>query len=533
MTGTSTSDCTGPCAAGYYCPIGSTSPHQEPCGGIEYYCEEGTPKQQKVPDGYYSLPMVSPASTILDDKISEMYRASIKLCEKGYWCKSGKRYSCSEYGTYGIFTGLSRSTCTAPCPKGKYCIPTSPIPILCPAGTYGNEKGNQNPQCSGNCSKGFYCPEGSTKPTEFPCPPGIAGEEEGLRDSTCSLNCDLTRSHCIPKVCMEGYYCPSNSTSQKQIECGEAGKYCPRGSSNYTNVSSGHYSIGVASIKGSYQVQDDVTTRSGQAICEKGTYCMKGTRYACTAGTYGATEGLSTATCSGFCKAGWYCPQQSIRATQRICGSSKVYCPVGSSSPVKVSIGYYSIGGNGPSTRTNQANCPPGSYCTDGVRYLCPAGTYGSSSGLSTRECDGPAEPGHYTIEGSTSSKYAPCPAGRYGIAGMKDPLCMGQTVGHWTPPGSSDPDANECGGDMCYCPEGSITPQNVSVGFYSVGGTVTTRTGQQRCNSYQRTPPLGPKMVELCPSSTRTNETEVPLDVDYYIEPTQQYRYNYTYRKQ
>lgn len=531
--GTTSSNCTGPCAAGYFCPMGSISPNQETCGSIEYYCEEGTPKRQKVADGYYSTPLVSQVSTIRDDGKSEMYRSSVKLCEKGYWCKSGQRYPCSEYGTYGIFTGLSRSTCTAPCPTGSYCTPSSPTPIRCPAGTYGSEKGMQNPQCSGMCNKGFYCPAGSTKPTEFTCPPGIAGEEKGLKDSTCSLNCDLTGSYCIPKVCIEGYYCPSNSTSQKQFECGEAGRYCPRGSSDFTVVSSGYYSVGIASIKGSYQLQDDVSTRSGEVTCEKGTYCMEGVRYACNAGTYGATQGLSNADCSGLCKAGWYCPQQSIWATQRICGSPSVYCSEGSSSPIPVSIGYFSIGGNGPSSRTNQTICPPGSYCKEGKRYLCPAGHYGSSSGLVTRECDGLSYPGFYTIEGSTSSRYAPCPPGRYGIAGMKDPLCMGTSVGHWTPAGSSDPEANECGGDMVYCPEGSGIPQDVSVGFYSVGGTVTTRTAQQRCNRYQRTPPFGPKIVELCPSSTRRNDTIVPLDVDYYIHPDKQYQYNYIYRKQ
>lgn len=50
--GLNSSTCSGRCRAGYFCPTGSTSPTQEPCGigdtPAEYYCEEGTPVRAAV-----------------------------------------------------------------------------------------------------------------------------------------------------------------------------------------------------------------------------------------------------------------------------------------------------------------------------------------------------------------------------------------------------------------------------------------------------------------------------------------------------
>ena len=39
-TAMTTADCTGVCEAGYYCPSGSTSPEQGPCGSPAAYCPQ-------------------------------------------------------------------------------------------------------------------------------------------------------------------------------------------------------------------------------------------------------------------------------------------------------------------------------------------------------------------------------------------------------------------------------------------------------------------------------------------------------------
>jgi hypothetical protein len=65
----------------------------------------------------------------------------------------------------------------------------------------------------------------------------------------------------------------------------------------------------------------------------------------------GNTTNLFDPACSGVCAAGYFCPEGSLSAFQIECGSSlglenSVYCLPGSSSPVPVPDGYYSLGGN-------------------------------------------------------------------------------------------------------------------------------------------------------------------------------------------
>ena len=91
----------------------------------------------------------------------------------------------------------------------------------------------------------------------------------GLSDSACS------------GICEKGYYCPAGSTSARQLPCGSNNVYCPSGSNSPRVVTLGYYSVG-----------GDNRTRSAEIACERGHYCVKGERYACPPGTYGATEKL-------------------------------------------------------------------------------------------------------------------------------------------------------------------------------------------------------------------------------------------------
>lgn len=54
------------------------------------------------------------------------------------------------------------------------------------------------------------------------------------------------------------------------------------------------------------------------------------------------------------------------------------------------------LGGN-VSTRIAQELAPAGHYAFNGVLYVCPAGYYGATVGLTTSTCSGPcAVPGYY-----------------------------------------------------------------------------------------------------------------------------------------
>ena len=163
--------------------------------------------------------------------------------------------------------------------------------------------------------------------------------------------------------------------------------------------------------------------------------------------------------------------------------------------------GNYTI--SGPSyNRAAQSVCQPGSFCVGGIMRLCPNGTYGESEGLSSAECSGRCRPGYYCPWGSIDRKQQPCPAGRWGTDGMGTELCEGGcTAGYYCPQSSTRHDQISCGAETLYCPPGSGRPLNVSNRFYTVGGTVTTRTGQAACAAH--TPPAGAQLREICPSTT------------------------------
>lgn len=81
------------------------------------------------------------------------------------------------------------------------------------------------------------------------------------------------------------------------------------------------------------------------------------------------------------------------------------------------------------------SECPPGSYCIDGVRWPCPAGRYGNRRRLELDStCTGPCSSGYYCPEGSISSRQFPC---------------QNASV---------------------FCPPGSGLPHPVGVGYYTFG---------------------------------------------------------------
>ncbi len=103
------------------------------------------------------------------------------------------------------------------------------------------------------------------------------------------------------------------------------------------------------------------------------------------------------------------------------------YCPEKSSIPLVVDTGYYSVGGeeHGVSLaemhRTNQEICPKGSYCIDGIKFSCPAGTYGYQSGLFNKICSGFCPAGYFCEEGTLEPKE--CETNTYATAGNR--LCI------------------------------------------------------------------------------------------------------------
>ena len=544
--------CDGICEAGYFCPLASSSPRQEVCGGARYYCPEGSGERLIVDPGFYTTPIAevdgfgdNTNGTGFDGReLIDLatVRTGQQKCEIGYFCNGdGYRRACSEVGNYGNVTGLKTSACTGRCPRGSYCIPGA-VPILCPAGRFGSEEGLQTEECSGLCDKGHYCVEGSKSATQAQCSSGIYGGEVGLHDASCSKRCDGAMTNCRENVCKEGYWCGPASTTGTQNECGGPHLFCPEQSSGPQTATAGYYTVGEVSKGGKYQSVYDENRRFDQRISEKGTYSIDGVRYPCPSGRFSDTEGNSNVKCVGPCDKGHFCEKQSISPKQNRCGGPHVYCPLNSSQPITVQMGYYSYDG-GPDIRANEANCPKGSYCVEGVARLCPAGRWGGSEGLHDSKCDGACAPGYYCPEGSTISTQVVCSAGRYSTYGMGSAECSGKCArGFYCPEASSSRWEYECGGELNYCPDGSGIPMNVSIGYYSVGGdNSTTRHGQTKCEAFDHNggksggageSQLDLRMVGACPTTTRTADDVVrpipkQLDVDYPVDADKEQRFD------
>lgn len=211
------------------------------------------------------------------------------------------------------------------------------------------------------------------------------------------------------------------------VPCGNASSFCPSGSVSPRPIPAGYYGTGGSDFK----------LFSGILKCPAGSFCQQGHKFACLAGYYGDSEGLTVESCTGLCPAGWFCPAGTTSKHMYPCMTSpEVYCPTGSSRQVRVDDGYYAIdshfaegGGFGL-----EAICPSGSYCQRGVRGPCPGGRYGATKQMMNESCSGACKAGWFCPAGSISSTQHPC------------------------------------GGRDVYCPESSQSPLPVPIGHFSIG---------------------------------------------------------------
>ena len=353
--------CSGVCPPGYFCPPGSKSPLENKCGNASVYCPQGSAFPRIVPDGFYSIVEGQ------DDDDSEDLKSAIALCPKGFYCQNGNKYLCPA-GTYGNMSGLSSSQCSGICPEGWFCPLGSTnkysTPCIassewyCPAGSehplptpVGYYALSSHISAGGGYGAAALCPKGSfcINGVRTLCAPGTYGSVTASTNASCS-------GYCLP-----GYFCPVGSTSPREHPCGAAHLYCPYASGAPKVVTSGHYTTG-SNVNGNASLGDDELTRTGQALCEAGFYCMSdgmrahkfsklspslsqlisGIRRLCPAGYFGSSAGLVSPVCSGLCAAGYYCPAGSTSATLHACGDDAVICLEGAASPLAVQTGYYS-----------------------------------------------------------------------------------------------------------------------------------------------------------------------------------------------
>jgi hypothetical protein len=244
--------------------------------------------------------------------------------------------------------------------------------------------------------------------------------------------------------------------------------------------------------------------------------------------------------CTEPCPAGYFCNNGTGALPRSImCSTPSTYCPRGSSKSLETPPGHYAIPVI-PGSRSMfaaVAACEPGSYCSDGVRVLCPAGRFGNASLLTTSLCSGACEAGYYCADGSvngtrescggvevycpagTSQRVAvedghysvplsappvqrtdqlpcepgyyceqgvrrPCPPGRFGSdAKRTDDTCSGLcAAGFFCRSGAIVANETACGSPAVYCPAGSSLPLDVPAGEYSDGPAPLTANRSVAC---------------------------------------------------
>ncbi len=487
--GQNVQDC-GPCPAGYYCVLATSTPMSCPIG---YYCPGSTVIPSKCPRGYFG------ASPLLRDL------NQCTACWSGRYC--------------------SQAALTIPdgrCDPGYYCITmaTVPNPIDGVTGAL--------------CPKGGVCPQGSV--TAQPCLPGYYSAAVGLT-STSSCTACTAGYYCIGEVrngvsgvCKAGYYCPTGAKTETE-NAASPGYYTTTGMANQQVCGAGKYSENYASTSCNACPAGYYCSSSANAgvftDCPTGDYCPlgSGSPSACAAGTYNPITNLRASTDCLACTTGYYCPYAGWSTPYAKC-SNGYYCDYGSSSSVK-------------------AYCKPGYYCPSGTGLMlpCPSGTYGPYNyQYDISQCFS-CVAGYYCEGSGLATPTAQCDAGYYCPAGSSVPRPANHfcNVGQYCPKGSSVANAcvagtyqNSVKQGACmpcpkgyYCPAGStsFSGQNCLPGYYCPEGTGASTqypcpagTYNPSSNAFALSQCLGCGPGYYCTDSARTTpDTTKPCQAGYY----------------
>ena len=386
-----------PCAAGYYCQLGSM--YQYPSTAVSgasvygpcpagYYCPQGTTS---------STANACPAGSYNPAQLGTSSSACLK-CTAGRYCAGTANTNDSSICPAGYFCPEETSDYTLnPCTPGFFCAAGSDYQKPCLPGTYSDTA--QQSSCT-NCPAGSYCPRGSSSIT--PCPVGYY----------CLANTIYSTQY----GCPPGYYNPTPSgTSNSSCLACPASKYCSTaGISSVTSLicAAGFY------CSGSAIVSMPMPSSGYGGVCVRGQFCPADSSAptSCTGGKYCAKSQLSVE--SGDCTEGYYCTLASTVPTPNdgvmgnICPAG-YYCPVGTTVQIACGLGTY-LPYTGAVSVSECIECPPGYYCNSlGISFpttVCPVG-YICASGVSD-----------YTVTGCPTGSYCPvgsfesifCPAGSY-----------------------------------------------------------------------------------------------------------------------
>lgn len=227
---------------------------------------------------------------------------------------------------------------------------------------YGATKGLVTAACSGLCAAGHYCPEGSTNATTHRCPPGRYG-----RYTVCVCSCVvaysliyyLSREHpgAVRQLLQwslhgwlslrRGVHLCDAAGVRGAAPDGELRRY-------YCGASEGSAVHGQLSCFVLFEV---VLLLTVLVVYVVGWFVQ---------GSQGADPATvrTDVYLSSFDTTTKRLPHTNVTIVE-VAEPNSVYCPEGSSLPLRVRPGYYTVGSN-RTTRSAQEPCPMGSYCLSG-----------------------------------------------------------------------------------------------------------------------------------------------------------------------
>ena len=159
------------------------------------------------------------------------------------------------------------------CEPGSYCAEGASTPLPCEKGTFSNETGlKHHSQCS-VCPPGFFCSTGVTKAT--PCSPG-------------SLAPKQRTAFCDP--CSAGTYQPAYAATSCKV-CPLLG-YCEEGAAGPSSCADGTFGHTTG-----------LQSRAECTPCKVGGYCMSGSFFPCSTGSFNPNADASDAAACLSCDA--------------------------------------------------------------------------------------------------------------------------------------------------------------------------------------------------------------------------------------
>lgn len=202
---------TGPCAAGFFCAIGSSVATPGDANDAYYVgdtCIDQSDSEVNgvCPIGHYcpvgsSAPVQCPPGTMSAAR-GLTDASECEDCAAGFTCPESGTVNATEPCEPGFYCPGGDATSTTLCTIGHYCEGGDAVPEPCEPGTYTNRTGRVScEQCPAgyscvegtvdpeDCPEGYYCPAGTRYSTEYPCLPGTYSTATKLAAADECTNC--------------------------------------------------------------------------------------------------------------------------------------------------------------------------------------------------------------------------------------------------------------------------------------------------------------------------------------------------------